>query len=537
MENKNISSREFTSYDFSENLLKGVADAGYQFLTKVQEITFEQSLTGKDVTVMSQTGTGKTAAFLISIFSQMVNGEKVTEAERKQVKKALILSPTRELAIQIEKEAKLLGSHLGLLIGSFYGGVGYNRQELLLKKEVDVVVGTPGRILDFIQSKKLNLNNFHFLVIDEADRLFDMGFYPDVERIIRRMPPKEKRQTMMFSATLNNEARMIVRNFMTNPEKIEITPEEIVVKAISQTLFHVGSSEKFSLMLGLIKKESPKNILIFTNMKNEAIKISDRLSHNGFKSEYLIGDMKQNKRIKVIEDFKKNKLQILVATDVAARGLHIEDLEWVINYDLPNEAENYVHRIGRTARAGKSGKAISFGCEKFVYNLDSIEDFIGYKVPVEFAEDEIFTEEKVGYRDREVGRAKKKAPRQKSASKPKAAKVPSSSPKKKTSSKPDAKKSKPDAQKSKQAAKGEPKKTRPKNASKAEIQKKRKPKSKQKQSPKLETVEDRLNYYKKKYGEDFTVTEQKSASVTAKKGKPAKPEKKFIKRLLSVFRR
>ncbi len=531
MENKNISSKKFTDYSFSDNLLAGINDAGYENCTTVQERTFEFSLKGRDITVMSQTGTGKTAAFLISIFAQLNNDNSEQENIRK---KTLILSPTRELAIQIEKEAKLLGKKMGLLIGSFYGGVGYNSQELLLKNKVDVVIGTPGRILDFMEQKKLLLKDFNFLVIDEADRLFDMGFYPDVQRIIRKMPSKENRQTMMFSATLSNEARMIVRNFMDKPEKIEITPDDMVVGNISQTLFHVGSAEKFNLMLGIIKKEVPKNVLVFTNMKNEAIKVSKKLEHNGFVSSYLIGDLKQSKRIGTIEDFKKNKLQILVATDVAARGLHVDDLEMVINYDLPNEAESYVHRVGRTARAGKTGKAISFGCDKYVYNLDAIEDFIGEKIPVVFADDDYYVEAKKGFKDMDMATTKRKPvkknkPRVKTDRK----KITEKTNEKNNVRTKDIKPNKDKWKAKKEATKIDKKK----NIAKP------KKKYQKREDIKSASTEDRLAYYKKKYGEDFTITGKDGKTIKTtkpgivKKVKKVKKKKKLIKRIISFFKR
>ncbi len=524
MENKNISNRKFSSYSFPKELLDGVNGAGYVNCTTVQEKTFEFSLQGKDVTVMSQTGTGKTAAFLVSIFAQSYR-ENLDQGVKKR---ALILSPTRELAIQIEKEAKLLGKKLNLLIGSFYGGVGYNSQEILLKKEVDIVIGTPGRLLDFIQQKKLSLKDFNFLVIDEADRLFDMGFYPDVQKIIRKMPSKDNRQTMMFSATLSNEARMIVRNFMNNPEKIEITPEDMVVGTISQALYHVGSSEKFNLMLGIIKKEVPKNVLVFTNMKTEAIKISKKLEHNGFVSAYLIGDLKQSKRISTIDDFKKNKLQILVATDVAARGLHVDDLEMVINYDLPNEAESYVHRVGRTARAGKSGKAISFGCEKFVYNLDAIEAFIGEKIPVVFADDDYYIEAKKGFKEHDITDSKKRhvkkdKPRIKTSRK----KVEDKTDVNRTAKSKDIKPNKEKWKAKKETGKIDKKKAAAKPRKKFN----------KREDFKASSTEDRLAYYKKKYGEDFTIAGQKGKPATVKTPKKIKKKSKLIKRLISMFRK
>jgi ATP-dependent RNA helicase RhlB len=353
----------------------------------VQEKTLGITLAGRDVAVQSQTGTGKTAAFLITIFQRQ---QAVAAAWRK----ALIIAPTRELAVQIEAEAKLIGRHLNLKVGCFYGGVGYNRQEALLKRGVDIMVGTPGRLLDLEQKGTLTMRNIGFLVIDEADRLFDMGFLPDIRKILRRVSALQYRQTMLFSATLSAPALQLAREYMNQPEKISITPENMTVDTITQELYHVGSREKVSLLLGILKKENPKSVLIFTNMKHDAERLSRRLELNGYANEFLTGDLAQSRRQRIIDDFKSGKVLFLVATDVAARGLHIDDLDMVVNFDLPGESENYVHRIGRTARAGKSGKAVTLACEKYVTNLEGIQTLINAKIPVVFPEDDMFLRDK-----------------------------------------------------------------------------------------------------------------------------------------------
>ena len=374
----------FNELKLESRILHGIADRGYREMTAVQEKTLVKTLQGLDVAVQSQTGTGKTAAFLITLFERMLSDRAP------QRKMALIIVPTRELAVQIEKEARLLNRHMKFTIGSFYGGVGYTRQLALLKKGLDIVIGTPGRLLDLSQKGHLNLKNIRILVIDEADRLFDMGFLPDIKKLLRKMPPRQIRQNMLFSATLNRVSRKIADVHMNRPVSIEITPERLTVDTILQELYHVKSHIKMNLMLGILKAQSPQNALIFTNMRHAAFRLSKKLQHNGFRSRHLTGDLPQSQRLKIIEDFMAGKFALLVATDVAARGLHIDNLDMVINYDLPQDRENYVHRIGRTARAGNSGKAISLASEGTADHLEAIESFIGMKIPVQTADIDLF---------------------------------------------------------------------------------------------------------------------------------------------------
>lgn len=375
---------KFTELKLHHKLMKGIEDAGFEELMPVQVETFKHTMKGKDVSVQSQTGTGKTAAFLITIFHHFL------DEDLKKNRKALILAPTRELAIQIEKEARLLGRHLKFSICSIYGGVGYAQQEKSLDRGVDIIVGTPGRLLDFSYKKRLDFSDIGFLIIDEADRMFDMGFFPDIKRILKSAPTKEKRHSMLFSATLDARTRSIGREFMNRPQKVEIEPEQITVDKIKQRLYHVGQDEKLNLMLGILKREAPRNALIFTNTKVAAMQVAKHLEYNGFNCLHISGDLPQNKRSRVLNQFKNGTLPFLVATDVAARGLHIDDLEMIFNYDLPGDPENYVHRIGRTARAGKSGIAVSLACEDYIYYLDAIETYMGIKIPVSYAEDGLF---------------------------------------------------------------------------------------------------------------------------------------------------
>ena len=378
----------FTELNLEPRLLQGIADRGYTEMTSVQEKTLAQTLRGRDVSVQSQTGTGKTAAFQITLFDRML---KDTAAQRK---KALIITPTRELAVQIEKEARLLNRHLNFSIVSLYGGVRYEGQLSALKKGTDIIIGTPGRLLDFCRKGQLNLKQVGILVIDEADRLLDMGFLPDIKMLLQNMLPRSNRQNMMFSATLNRISQRIASEHMNHPVSIDINPEQLTVDTVSQELYHVYSHIKLNLMLGLLKAQSPKNALIFTNMRHTASKLSRKLQHNGLFSQHLTGDLPQNQRLKIIEGFKAGKFPLLVATDVAARGLQIDNLDMVINYDLPQDCENYVHRIGRTARAGNTGKAITLASEGTARQLDAIESFIGMKIPALEADIDLFTRDK-----------------------------------------------------------------------------------------------------------------------------------------------
>jgi ATP-dependent RNA helicase RhlB len=379
---------KFTEFNLHPDLQKAIDEVGFQECFPVQVETLKRTLAGKDVLVQSKTGTGKTAAFLITIFHHLSSTESF------KGKKALIIVPTRELAIQIEEEAKLLGKYLPFRIGSFYGGIGYGKQEALLREGVDIIVGTPGRLIDFTQQRKLDLRDIEILVIDEADRLFDMGFLPDLRKLLKRMGPSKGRLTMLLSATLSLRVSTLAWEYMNEAEEVVIDPEQVTVDTITQAVYHVGSSEKFSLLLGILHKHNPKSVIIFTNTKQAAEEVAKRLELNGYKSQYIMGDLPQRKRLRIIEDLKSNRIQILVATDVAARGLHVEDLDMVVNYDVPEDPENYVHRIGRTARVGKSGKAIMLACERYVFGLEAIEKFIGMKIPVEPLDETLLLEDK-----------------------------------------------------------------------------------------------------------------------------------------------
>jgi ATP-dependent RNA helicase RhlB len=379
---------KFTDLNLHKDLERGLNDAGYITCMPVQEQVLEHAFGGQDLYVQSQTGTGKTAAFLVVIFQRLLTEDILNG------KKAIIMAPTRELAVQIEEEAKLIGKYLPFKIGSFYGGVGYTQQTALLKDNVQIMVGTPGRVLDLNQSGQMNLMDIAFLILDEADRMFDMGFYPDLRKLIRRVPPADRRQTMLFSATLNAWVKNLAWEYTRNPFEIAIEPETVTVDEVEQILYHVSSGDKMKLLLGILKRENPESVVIFCNTKRYSEIVAKRLRLNGFDCEFIMGDLPQKKRLKIIDDIKAGKLHLLVATDVAARGLDIEGLAMVVNYDLPNETENYVHRIGRTARAGKTGKAVTLASEQDVYALPGIERYIGRKIPSETAAAELFAEDK-----------------------------------------------------------------------------------------------------------------------------------------------
>ena len=417
----------FDELPIPEEVRHGILDAGFSDCTPIQEQTLPLSLAGKDVAGQAQTGTGKTAAFLITLFTRLVENKGNTQKPR-----ALILAPTRELVVQIEADAQLLGRHCGLVTQAIYGGVDYMKQRSALREGADVVVGTPGRLIDYLKQKVYSLKGIEMLVIDEADRMFDMGFIADLRFILRRLPPYDKRQNLMFSATLSHRVMELAYEFMNMPEKLSVTPDKMTAERVEQVLFHVSRKEKFPLLLGLLRREGMERTMIFINTKREAEFLHDRLNANGFPCRVISGDVEQRKRMRILDDFKQGKLPILIATDVASRGLHIEGVSHVINYDLPQDSEDYVHRIGRTARAGSEGKAISLADEDGAFFLEAIEEYIKDKIPTEWAEDELFVHDYVrtprpkhkpeaqsaGGRGRTVRPARGRRPKQDSAAAP-----------------------------------------------------------------------------------------------------------------------
>lgn len=377
---------EFKEFNLNEKLLEGLNAAGYENCTDVQEQVLKNSQDGSDLYVQSQTGTGKTAAYLVAVIQQMLS--------KNDGKKALVMVPTRELAVQVEEEAKVLISASGLKTFSFFGGVGYEKQIAAYKKGVDIIIGTPGRLIDLCEANNLNFSDVGYVVIDEADRMFDMGFQAELRKILKFVPNAEERQTMLFSATLNTYVKYLAYEYTREPKEIEIECENITVSEIAQELLHVSSDEKMKLLIGILKNENPASVIIFCNTKRSCEVVAKRLEMNELNARFIIGDLPQPKRLSILKDFKAGKTTILVATDVAARGIDVDNLAMVINYDLPNEAENYVHRIGRTARAGKSGKAYTFCSEQDVYNLPAIERYIEMKIPANVAYPDQMSEDK-----------------------------------------------------------------------------------------------------------------------------------------------
>ena len=400
----------FENFDIPEMLLKGLHHAGYTHCTPIQAQSLPLSLSGQDIAGQAQTGTGKTVAFLVTVFSYLIKHNLTGQA----APGALIIAPTRELAIQIYEDALKLGRFSELKIINVLGGMDYRKQASQLRQGVDVVIATPGRLLDYLQQKIFIPEQIKSLVIDEADRLFDLGFTKDMRRILKKLPPYHERQSMLFSATLSYRVLELTYEYMNLPQFISITPDKVAVERIEQTVFHVGKNQKLSLLLGLLKRENASRVLIFVNTKSGVEWLAQKLKGNRLAAQGITGDLPQRKRLRVMEKFKNGQLQILVATDVASRGIHIDDVTHVINYDLPQDVENYVHRIGRTARAGKSGRSFALACEEYVYHLEPLEKMLGYQIPVNWPEEDWFEKDQakpVHRRVRDHRKVSKKAPK------------------------------------------------------------------------------------------------------------------------------
>jgi len=386
---------DFVSLDLPEAVMRGIREAGFVTATPIQEAALPLALRGKDVAGQSQTGTGKTAAFLIAAFTRILRSgaPPASTASAPSAPRLLVIAPTRELVVQIESDARLLGRFTGLRILSVYGGIDYAKQRDELRQGCDVLVGTPGRLIDYLKQHVWSPRRVEELVIDEADRMFDMGFIADLRFILRRLPPAERRQSFLFSATLSFRVLELTWEFMNNPTQITIAPKQRTVETVEQVLYHVGRDEKFSLLLGLLRRGGGNRILIFSNTREEARRLEDRLTRNGWLARALTGDVDQKRRLRILGEFKEGLLPILVATDVASRGLHIEAVTHVVNWDLPQDPEDYVHRIGRTARAGAGGTAISLVDEATALMLEPIEKFLGQKILVDWPDDDLFLPE------------------------------------------------------------------------------------------------------------------------------------------------
>ena len=380
MSQDHLSDLRFDSLPIHESILAGIRDAGFEFCTPIQANTLPIALQGHDVAGQAQTGTGKTAAFLIAAYQRLLNKDRDPDKPRQP--RLFALAPTRELAVQIANDAEVLGKHTELKIALAYGGTDYEKQRKTLEGGVDLLIGTPGRIIDYFKQGVFKLDQVEVAILDEADRMFDLGFIKDIRYLLRRLPDPDKRLNMLFSATLSQRVMELAYEHMNEPELIRIEPDKVTADRVRQAIFFPSNEDKMPLLIGLVREMGEGRIMIFVNMKREAERVQDYLEANGIHAAAISGDVPQKKRLRMLMDFQAGILPVLIGTDVASRGLHVPDVHYVINYDLPQDAEDYVHRIGRTARAGASGDAISLGCETYVMTLPDIEKYIGHKIPV-----------------------------------------------------------------------------------------------------------------------------------------------------------
>ncbi|MBO0615253.1 MAG: hypothetical protein RL122_901 [Pseudomonadota bacterium] len=380
MENFYLSQIRFADFPLDERILASLRETGFEFCSRIQAETLPLALAGRDIAGQAQTGTGKTGAFLVAVFQHLLTHP--LPAAGAGTVRCMILAPTRELAIQIARDAEELGKHTGLRSVLVYGGAGYDKQRRQFEEPVDVLIGTPGRVIDYWKQHVFTLKYAQALVMDEADRMFDMGFIQDVRFLMHKMPPPEKRLNMLFSATLSQRVLELAYEHMNNPQQIKIEAESVRADNIAEHVYFPANEEKIPLLVGLVRKLQPFRAIVFVNTKHIAEKIDDYLRANGITSDLISGDVRQNKREKLLQNFEAGEFQVMIATDVAARGLHIPDVSHVFNFDLPQLAEDYVHRIGRTARAGASGEAHSFACEDTAFYLPDIEEYTGKSIPV-----------------------------------------------------------------------------------------------------------------------------------------------------------
>ncbi len=378
MSSTHLTETTFSSLGLAQSIIDGLDEAGFKNCTPIQEQTLPISISGKDVAGQAQTGTGKTIAFLLATYHTLLSKPA---SDNKSGVRALILAPTRELAIQIHNDALIIGKHTGIKVGLAYGGTDYEKQRKTLESGVDILIGTPGRTIDFFKQKVFNLRTADVLVLDEADRMFDLGFINDIRFLLRRLPEPEKRLNLLFSATLSFKVTELAYEHMNSPEMIRIEPEQVTAKMVVESIYYPADNEKIPLLIKILNDEKPGRGIIFINTKHNADRLNRYLEGNGFDNAVLSGDVPQKKRQQILSRFQEGKLPLLIATDVAARGLHIPEVSHVFNFDLPQDAEDYVHRIGRTARSGASGKAISFACETYAYSLPDIEAYISHKIP------------------------------------------------------------------------------------------------------------------------------------------------------------
>ena len=380
MSDNHLSDLRFDSLVLHDSVRSGIRDAGFEFCTPIQASTLPIALAPRDVAGQAQTGTGKTAAFLVATFQKLLASPP--PADDKRQPRAFMLAPTRELAVQIANDAELLGKHTGFKIGLAFGGTDYEKQRRTIAAGIDILIGTPGRIIDYFKQGVFRLDQVQVAVLDEADRMFDLGFIKDIRYLLRRLPAPDKRLNMLFSATLSHRVMELAYEHMNEPELVRIEPDKVTADRVRQAIFFPSNKEKMPLLVGLIREMGAGRIMVFVNMKREAERVEAYLEANGLQAKAISGDVPQKKRLRMLLQFQSGELPVLIGTDVASRGLHIPDVQCVINYDLPQDAEDYVHRIGRTARAGAAGDAISFGCETYAMSLPDIEEYISHKIPV-----------------------------------------------------------------------------------------------------------------------------------------------------------
>lgn len=371
----------FSQLDLADSLLKGLEENQFIFCTPIQAKTLPFSLKGQDIAGQAQTGTGKTAAYLLAVFQRLLT-QPASEDRLPTQPRALIVAPTRELAVQIGQDSQRLGRHTGLRQIVVYGGLGYVKQRQQLEQGADILIGTPGRLIDYYRQRLFDFKAVQAVVLDEADRMFDLGFIKDIRYLLRRLPPPAQRLGLLFSATLSLRVTELAYEHLHHPRTIQIAPEQVTAEHVTQHCYLTANEEKIPLLIGLLQHHQSERALIFVNTKRTAEHVAGFLAGNGLKVGVLSGDVAQKKRLRLLQQFQKGSLPLLVATDVAARGLHIPDVSHVFNFDLPEDPQDYVHRIGRTARAGQHGEAISFACEHYAFSLPEIEQFIGIKLEI-----------------------------------------------------------------------------------------------------------------------------------------------------------
>lgn len=384
--NNPLTDVSFSNLDLDPKILSGLKKAKFTYCTPIQAMTLPHALVGNDVAGQAQTGTGKTAAFLLVIFQQLLKRKSDSYGKNPR---SLVVAPTRELAIQIHRDALSLGADTGLKSALAYGGVDYEKQRQVIRDGVDILIGTPGRLIDYLKQKVYSLKHIEVVVLDEADRMFDLGFIDDIRFLLRRMPAPGERQSLLFSATLSHRVMELAYEHMDSPETLKTETESITADHVEQRVYYPANDEKLPLLIGLMRTMGAHHSMVFTNTRAAADRVGRTLNANGISSAVISGRVRQEQRQKLLKRFHDGEIPVLVATDVAARGLHIPDVTHVFNYDLPQDAPDYVHRIGRTARLGAKGDAISFACEDYAFYLPEIEEFIGYSIDTESAGTEL----------------------------------------------------------------------------------------------------------------------------------------------------